>query len=329
MSQPIKNGEKEVSKCEEKFLNTVRETLITPKPNDACGPESAAGGRSRFTSDAEKDILAGTTSYSGLVATTLNDEKVQLNYYHQKLEDQANTGLLLCHAMSTQDAYAVLNYCIALDLVCESTELPKLLAELSKLGTSSAAEFSKIADSIKKSYDQICTASLAINEMIACIDKICNKDDKLLIEAEYNKIEGLKASMEKLIKLAEQATILVVQAASIFAQNNLSSLESAVNELKPQAEKFKKDIDDNINTASKSVTEHQKTYAESISSIAKVHGAFGKASTAKTGKQSTYCFIKQDKATMDARKGELLKLFDPEKKSASTATNNNKSAKNR
>lgn len=311
-----------------KHVETIKEELLAPPSKKKfCEPEPPAEGkRRRFSKTSEADILNGLTAYSGEIPMALANEQVQLNNYHLKVEDQTSIGLLLCTALDGQDAYTALNYSVALTLVSESVELPKILADLSKLATSSGAEFSKIAELIKKAYDQICTTEKEFNSMKACINKVCNKEDKKTIEEELKQLDDLTASLGKLKTQAEEAVMAVIQSASIFAQNNLSNLESVILELKPQAEKFKKDLDENASAASKSAADWQKKYAESVTAIAHAHGQYGKASATKTGKESAYCFIDQNSEII-SRTDALLELFDPTKKNSASNPPDVKSGK--
>ncbi|WP_421795251.1 hypothetical protein [Haliscomenobacter sp.] len=314
-----------------KHVGTIKEEFLAPpSEKKLCEPETPEKGkRRRFSKAAEDEILNGIAASSGKIPIALSNEQVQLNNYHLKVEDQTNIGLLLCGALNTQDAYANLNYCLALTLVSESAELPKILSELTKLAASSGGEFPKIAELIKKTYDQICITDKAFNSMKACIDKVCNKEDKITLKDELTRLDDLEDCLKKLKTQAEEAVMSVIQSASIFAQHNLPNLESVIAEIKPQAERFKKDVDENASAASKSAAEWQKKYAESITSIAQAHSEYGKASSAKTGKESAYCFIDQSRAEMKNQKAALLEIFDPTNKNATSNPREGKSGKSK
>lgn len=321
MSTPSSKGPTPPSACAEtdKHIETIRETLLKPFPAASpCTPEPPEAGNIRyFKPEAEKTILDGSPPSSGEIPIAIVEEQVQLGNVHLKAEERDNIKTLLCSALDAQEAYTSVNHCLALMLQSESTDLPKLLAELSKMTAESSKEFSAIAEKIKKAYDQICIVKTAFNAMKQCIDKVCNADEKkkLKDDANFNALyASLEITMNTLMAQGEEAVMSVVQAASIFALNNVAGLESLVGGIKAHTEQFKKDTDSNADAAAKKAAEWQKKYAEVISAVINSKGEYGKAGTTKRGKEAAYCFMNQTKAEMKSQKQALLDIFDPSKK---------------
>jgi hypothetical protein len=302
----------------DEHIKKIKEGLLYPIPETSPCVSGGAGKPSYFDPSKEKAILDGQPPSTGEIPTAIAEEQVQLANYHFKVEEKNNTQILLCGAMDTADAYSAVNNCLALTLLSESTELPKLLADLSKLTADSAKEFPAIAEKIKKAYDQICIVKTAFNAMQQCINKVCSADDKKKfqdIDAEITKISGV---VDLLVQQGEEAVMSVVQAASIFALNNVAGFEALVAGIKPQAEQFKKDTDANAEAAVKKTTEWQKKYHEAITAVAVAHSEYGKSGTRKLGKEAAYCFMGQSTVTMKSQKEPLLGIFNPKNKVAST-----------
>lgn len=297
-----------VPTCEEtgKYMDKIKEGLIKPAPEaDTCTP---AAGKKTWV-DAEIKILKGEPPSSGEIPTAIADEQIKLSDLRLKEAERDNIGLLLCGASTTQDAYSSINNCLAITLSSESVELPKLLGELNKLTADSAKEFPAIAEKIKKAYEQICAVKSAFNAMKQCIDKVCNADEKKLLKDELASLVNIEKEVDALVKQGEEAVMSVVQAASIFALNNIAGLETLVGGVKPLAEQFKKDTDANVEASAKKAAEWQKKYGEAIAAVAVAHGEYGKASTLKYGKEAAYCFINQSKAQMQSQYNNLINLF--------------------
>lgn len=305
-----------VSPCAEtdKHIAVIKEELLKPALSTPPCTPGDPGKISYFKPEAEKTILEGQPPSSGEIPAAIADEQVYLGYVHLKGEERDNVRTLLCGAVEAQDAYASVNYCLALMLQSESAELPKLMSDLSKMTAESAKEFPVIAEKIKKAYDQICTVKTAFNAMQQCIDKVCNADEKkkLKDDAAFESLyDELKGMMAVLMKQGEQAVMSVVQAASVFALNNVAGLESLVAGIKGQAEAFKKDIDANTEAAGKKAADWHKKYAEATTALISAQGGYGKSANIKRGKEGAYCFMNQTMPAMSSHKKALLDIFNP------------------
>ncbi|MFM9946779.1 MAG: hypothetical protein ACKV1O_02465 [Saprospiraceae bacterium] len=268
-----------------------------------------------FTVDAETKILGGAWPATGEIPVAIAEEQVRINHYHLKLEERNGIKLLLCGATDTWEAYNNLNNCLMLMLMQSTADLPKWVAELSKLTADSPKTFGEIADKIKKVYDQICVVEKAYCALKQCIDKVCNETDKKKIEAELEEyLPKIGLAVKILVKQGAQAVTSVVQAASIYAQTNLVGFEALIAALKAPAEQLKKDNDSAVEAAAKQMAEWQKKYQEAIIAITVSKGDFGKAATLKRGREVAYCFLNKEAGPLQSYQDELLGLFDPDKK---------------
>jgi hypothetical protein len=269
-----------------------------------------------FSTASEDNIFKGEPPSTGEIPAAIAEEHVQLNNYHLKTEERDSIKILLCGSSDTWGAYSDLTNSMILQLVQESTDLPKLIGELNKTTTAGGKEFKTIADKIKKAYDQACTVQLAYNAMKQCMEKACNSEEKKKIDqAKLNvKLDEIGKAVHRLVKQAAEAHMSVVQAASIYALNDVAGLDALIAGLKPQAEQFKKDSDANLEVSSKKTVEWQKKYGEAIAAATTAKGEYGKSSTTKRGKEQAYCFMNKAPEDMQSQQKDLLLIFNPKTK---------------
>lgn len=294
----------------EHFQKSKEALLKTDSTSSLCDADGY------FSTVTEDKIFRGDPSSTGKIPEAIAEERVRLNNYHQAVEERDNIKILLCGATDTWEAYTFLNNCLATLLIQESNDLPKFVNDLSKATGAGGKEFKTIAEKIKKAYDQACTVQLAYNALRQCIDKACNVEEKTKMDNAKldDKLEEIGKAVRRLVRQATQAHMTVVQAASIYALNDVAGLEELIGGLKTQAEQFKKDSDSNLDASSKKVAEWQKKYSEAIAAATTAKGEYGKIATGKRGKEAAYCFMQKPPEDMKSQKQDLLNIFDPKDK---------------
>lgn len=308
--------------CKETSMhfNSFKETLLKTAADDStvfCGEDGY------FTSAREEDLFKGTPPSTGEIPASIADEYVQLNNYHLKSEERNNIETLMCGSMETWETYIYLSNFLTVMMVQESADLAKLMNDLSKSTTVSSKEFKGIAESIKKAYDQAGTVQSKFHDLKQTLEKDCNIDEweKMDKNKDFKLAEQLDLigkAVRRLYRQATQAHMSVVQAASIYALNDVAGLDGLVAGLKVQAEQFKKDTDANTEASAKKITEWQKKYSEAITAETTARGEYSKAATAKRGKEATYCFMAKPPEDMKSQKQDLLNIFNPKTKNTSS-----------
>lgn len=311
--------------CKEttKHFDSFREILLKTAADDStvfCGEDGY------FSSTREDEIFKGVPPTTGEIPAAIAEEYVQLNNYHLKSEERQNIQTLLCGSSETWEAYIYLSNYLTVMMVQEGADLTKLVNDLNKSVAASGKEFKGIAEKIKKAYDQASTVQSAFHDLKQNLEKDCNANEWEKIEKSKEaklagQLELIGKAVSRLYRQASQAHMSVVQAASIYALNDVAGLDGLVAGLKAQAEQLKKDTDGNADASAKMVTEWQKKYSEAIAIEAAAKGEYGKAATAKKGKEATYCFMAKPPEDMKSQKKDLLNIFNPKSKNtASGAT---------
>ncbi|MBL7780642.1 MAG: hypothetical protein JNM22_05440 [Saprospiraceae bacterium] len=310
--------------CKEttKHFNDFRELLLKTNADDKT---VFCEGDGYFSSSREDEIFKGTPPTTGEIPAAIAEEYVQLNNYHLQLEERQNIQTLLCGSTETWEAYIYLSNHLTVMMVQEGADLIKLVGELAKTTAASGKEFKGIAEKIKKAYDQAGTVQSAFHDLKQNLEKECNSDewdnnDKIKEAKLKEQLDRIGKAANRLYRQAAQAHMSVVQAASIYALNDVAGLDAMVSGLKAPTEQFKKITDGNTDASAKMIAMWQKKYSEAIAAETTARGEYGKASTNKKGKEATFCFMTKRPEDMQSQKQDLLNIFNPKAKNPASGS---------
>ncbi len=258
-----------------------------------------------FSKNFEEGLLNNTITGTGEIPVAIADVQVAVSDYHSSVTEQANLQALLNTAMDSWKAYTNLNYCVSSTLAQESISVQKLVAELGKSMDTAGKEFAGIAEKNKKVCDSATEVKKAIASLSDCFKKVCTDSEKQIAFTEAFKASGLTAMAENLVAQSEQGYVAVTQAASVFALNSVTGYAAVVDTVKPQAEKFKKDTESNIEYASKKMADLQKKYMEASATLTNKKAEIGRVTNLKVGLENVFCALDKTAPVNEAHQAAL------------------------
>ena len=289
--EPSGNGTTSLSPKTDTKVNDYKGLLLKYEPAVTEKPCTAEA----FNKSFETGILSNAIHATGEIPVAISDEQVAISDYHRSATEQANLQALLCTAMDSWKAYTNLNYCVSSTLAQESVSVQKLVGELGKSMDTAGKEFAGIAEKNKKVCDAATEVKKAIASLSDCFKKVCTDSAKQkdFVDA-FNKVNDgktLTQMAENLVVQSEQGYMAVTQAASVFALNSVTGYAAVIDTVKPQAEKFKKETDSNIESADKKMTDLQKKYMEASAMLITKKAEIGRVTNLKVGLENVFCAL--------------------------------------